>query len=109
GQPEFDTAFVVNHLCLKAFVGPTHAGEYQRAARMLLEAYTAVAGSAGATPQRTALILAPLLLARIDGRSPVEYLDEEQRRTVRQLACRLVADRPGLDELLERIFAEARR
>lgn len=109
GQPEFDTAFVVNHLCLKAFVRPAHAGEYHRAARTLLEAYTAVAGSAGATPQRTAVVLAPLLLARIDGRSPVEYLDEGQRRTVRHLARRLVAERPGLDELLERVFAEARR
>src|SRR5690606_26470721 len=72
GQPEFDRAFVVNHLCLKAFVRPARAGEYHRAARTLLEAYTAVAGSAGATPQRTAVVLAPLLLARIDGRSPVE-------------------------------------
>ena len=41
----------------------------------------------------TLLILA-LMLARVDGKSPAEYLDEPTRARVRQTALRLIAERP---------------
>jgi hypothetical protein len=31
-----------------------------------------------------------LLLARVDGKSPVEYLDEAQRQSVRELARKML-------------------
>lgn len=107
GRPAFDTAFVVNHLCLKAIHRPARAGDYLRAVEALLEAYAEAAGDAGAAPAETALVLGPLMLARVDGRSPVEYLDAERRALVRQLARGAVADRPDLSELLRRVAGAA--
>jgi hypothetical protein len=40
--------------------------------------------------ERIATLLPGLLLARVDGKSPVEYLDEGQREQVRQLARRML-------------------
>ena len=41
-----------------------------------------------------------LLLARVDGKSPVEYLDEPERGEVRALATRLIRTPPAvLDDL----------
>jgi len=40
--------------------------------------------------ERVAALLPGLLLARVDGKSPVEYLDEGQREQVRQLARRML-------------------
>lgn len=109
GQPAFDTAFVVNHLCLKAVHRPAQAGDYLRAAEALLGAYAEAAGEAGATPEETALVLGPLLLARVDGRSPAEYLDEHQRDRVRQVAREAVANTPDLPELIHLVGEAARR
>ncbi len=45
--------------------------------------------------RRTACLLPGLFLARIDGKSPVEYLTEEQDKdTVRRVARSLLADPP---------------
>ena len=44
---------------------------------------------------RAARHLPALMLARVDGKSPVEYLDEMQRAAVRAAALRLIAERPG--------------
>ena len=44
---------------------------------------------------RIASLLPALLLARIDGKSPVEYItDERDRRRVRETARPLIADTP---------------
>jgi 5-methylthioribose kinase len=36
-----------------------------------------------------------LLLARVDGKSPVDYLTEDGKRTTRELARRLLAQPPA--------------
>ena len=41
--------------------------------------------------QRTAALLPCLMLARVDGKSPVEYLDEAGRQRVRDLCMPLIA------------------
>lgn len=102
GQPAFDTAFVVNHLCLKAIRRPPDADELIAAARSLLSAYAVTAEGRGATPQQTARVLAPLLLARVDGRSPVEYLDPTQQERTRQLARAAIAGDATIDQILDR-------
>jgi aminoglycoside phosphotransferase (APT) family kinase protein len=90
GQPAFDVAFVVSHLCLKAlhFRG---SFRHLEAARVLLEAYRA--GSSVADAATGALcggLLAALMLARVDGKSPVEYLSDGDKELVRGLAGRIL-------------------
>jgi hypothetical protein len=54
----------------------------------------------GALEARTASLLPGLTLARVDGRSPVEYLAGQARDRVRALAIKLLQDSPpSLDAL----------
>jgi tRNA A-37 threonylcarbamoyl transferase component Bud32 len=85
GDPAFDLAFCLNHLLLKAVHLPHNY-------MALLHAYEAlIAGYGVEMPDpdiqhRCAALLPALLLARVDGKSPVEYLDNSQRDVVRQHA-----------------------
>ena len=46
--------------------------------------------------ERTAALLPGLLLARIDGTSPVEYITQDtDKQTVRRAARRGLSDQPG--------------
>jgi aminoglycoside phosphotransferase (APT) family kinase protein len=105
GDPAFDLAFVVNHLLLKGVWQPQWRSEYRAMIGALIAAYRArVAWEPWSTLEaRTAALLPGLMLARIDGKSPVEYLtDAATRDAVRQFArSRLaepVATLPGLVE-----------
>jgi hypothetical protein len=51
--------------------------------------------------------LAMLMLARVDGKSPVEYLTDEGKQVVRQVSRQLIAD--GVDdfETVRHAVAEA--
>ena len=101
GQPAFDVAFVLAHLCLKAIHFRRVA--YVEAAAGLLAAYretsTVADAAAGALGART---LAGLMLARVDGKSRVEYLTEGDEGTVRTLATGLLRDRvTDIDAVLD--------
>jgi hypothetical protein len=48
-----------------------------------------------ALEQRVATLLPGLALARVDGKSPVEYLGEPQRRQVRDTATALLREPPS--------------
>lgn len=89
GDPAFDPAFCLNHLMLKCIWRPMHADAYLRCAGAFWSAYAeAVAGAElGDVARRVATLVPALALARIDGKSPVEYLtDEAARRAVRAFA-----------------------
>ena len=104
GDPAFDLAFCVNHLCLKALHRPASRDDLTAAAAGLLAAHAAhVAWEAPmALEARVARLLPMLMLARVDGKSPVEYLDAQAQERVRGLARRLIAARPGrLEDVLE--------
>lgn len=73
GDPAFDTAFLLTHLHLKALLHP-HAIALVPA---FWSAYTAACGRD--LEQRTVRLLLCLLLARVHGKSPVEYLTDAQR------------------------------
>lgn len=90
GHPVFDVAFLLSHLVLKAIHRPAAAPAFHAAAERFLANYAA-AGSTGAG-QGSALSvhLGCLLLARVDGKSPVEYLDEVGADTTRALATTLL-------------------
>ena len=93
GDPAFDLAFVLNHLLLKGAWRPQWRARYLDAYGALAHAYFArVAWETPAScERRTAALLPGLMLARIDGKSPVEYLtDEPQKDAVRRFARALL-------------------
>jgi 5-methylthioribose kinase len=95
GDPAFDLAFCLNHLVLKSFWVPNPA--LQNCFESMKNHYLAGVTWESCIEERVATLLPGLLLARVDGKSPVEYLDEGQREQVRQLARRmLVSDEKRL-------------
>lgn len=87
GDPAFDLAFCLNHLLLKCLWTPSATDGF-------LAAFDALAGAhlAGvdwepraALERRAAALLPGLLLARVDGKSPVEYLVDGDRELVRHV------------------------
>jgi fructosamine-3-kinase len=94
GDPAFDLAFCLNHLLLKCLWTPRAAPSYLQCFHVLAKAYLAGASwePQGALETRTARLLPGLLLARVDGKSPVEYLtDESDKDRVRRVARALLA------------------
>jgi len=90
GDPAFDLAFCLNHLLLKALVVPQAVDALASSFEVLVRAYfaqTARVAPRAALEARATLLLPALLLARVDGKSPVEYLrDDAQKQRVRQVA-----------------------
>jgi aminoglycoside phosphotransferase (APT) family kinase protein len=88
GDPAFDLAFCANHLLLKCLWRPAHRAAYLQCFDALAATY--LAGVDWEPPagleRRAAALLAGLLLARVDGKSPVEYLTEPaERERVRRI------------------------
>lgn len=105
GDPAFDLAFCLNHFLLKAAHLPASAAALLAAGRVLATAYLAHARwePAPDVAQRAAALLPGLTLARIDGKSPVEYLQEPQRQRVRATTLAFLgAPVQSLDNLLAR-------
>jgi len=97
GDPAFDLAFCLNHLLLKGARKGAARQLYLDAFRALADAYLAGVDweEAEAVEGRAASLLPALFLARIDGKSPVEYLtDGDERDAVRRCAAPLIAAPP---------------
>ena len=93
GDPAFDIAFCLNHLLLKCLWTPAATPAFLASFDALAEAYLHAVDwePSGALEQRAAALLPGLFLARIDGKSPVEYVTEErQREQVRRVARELL-------------------
>ncbi len=89
GDPAFDLAFVLNHLLLKGVWRPDRRSDYLTMFAALCAAYRPrVTWEPWATLEaRTAALLPGLLLARVDGKSPVEYVtDERDKDAIRAFA-----------------------
>jgi len=97
GDPSFDVAFFVNHLLLKSFHLPRWADCFARLAQRFWSTIAeALPGEAGWLEEGAVRHLGGLLLARIDGKSPAEYIREEEvKRQVRAFARELILDPPG--------------
>jgi aminoglycoside phosphotransferase (APT) family kinase protein len=82
GDPAFDLAFVLNHLLLKGVWRPQWRAAYAAMSAALRDAYRLhVAWEPWPVLEaRTAALLPGLLLARVDGKSPVEYLTDDRTR-----------------------------
>ena len=104
GDPAFDSAFLLNHLILKTIHQPSYRARLRECA---LAYHTEVAN---AIPWPDTLTHLPLLmLARVDGKSPVEYLTQDAAKDqVRRFARRLLSDPPSdLDSLFTRLETRA--
>jgi len=88
GDPAFDVAFCLNHLILKSFWVPD--APFRECFEALFRTYLSGVTWEPAIEERVATLLPALLLARVDGKSPVEYLDDPQRQSVRELAIRMM-------------------
>ena len=95
GDPAFDLAFCLNHLLLKCcWVPPAQEG-FLACFDALAGAYLRVHAPEG-LELRAATLLPGLLLARVDGKSPVEYLTQEtQKARVRRVARALLIAPPS--------------
>ncbi|MCW5774385.1 MAG: phosphotransferase [Rhodospirillaceae bacterium] len=97
GDPAFDIAFCLNHMLLKCLWTPRAAAAFLACYDALAAAYLAgVRWEAAAEIEaRAASLLPALFLARMDGKSPVEYVTETaQKDRVRRVARPLIAAPP---------------
>jgi aminoglycoside phosphotransferase (APT) family kinase protein len=93
GDPAFDLAFCLNHLLLKCLWTPSARDGFLACFDALATAYLAdVAWEVpSALETRAAHLLPGLFLARVDGKSPVEYITcEQDKNRVRRVARALL-------------------
>jgi aminoglycoside phosphotransferase (APT) family kinase protein len=97
GDPAFDLGFFLTHLVIKSIRDSPRVVQYAAMAQIFIEEYQRVmlprVGEAvvAEIERRGCTNLGACLVARVDGKSPVEYLsDPEQQETVRQLGKRLL-------------------
>jgi aminoglycoside phosphotransferase (APT) family kinase protein len=93
GDPAFDPAFCLNHLLLKCLWRPPHARAYLACFERFAATYLqGVSWEPRASIQsRIARLLPALFLARIDGKSPIEYVTSERdKQRVRDVARHLI-------------------
>jgi aminoglycoside phosphotransferase (APT) family kinase protein len=90
GDPAFDLAFLLNHLLLKTIHRPQAREGYEACGLAFVGAYgrpvdlTYALGLVGC-----------LMLARVDGKSPAEYLTEPERERARAAGIALLTDPPS--------------
>jgi tRNA A-37 threonylcarbamoyl transferase component Bud32 len=103
GDPVFDAAFCLTHLVLKRIHLPAHGSALRTAAEEFERAYLAEVDweDADAASRRIDRIVPALLLARVAGASPVEYLDEPERARVRELALDAIQTSTPVGALLD--------
>lgn len=98
GDPAFDLAFCLNHLLLKCILAPGASADLLQSFDTLTETYLRGVDwePAAAVEVRAARLLPGLLLARVDGKSPVEYLTTEaDRARVRRVGRASLATPPA--------------
>ncbi len=93
GDPVFDVAFCLNHLCLKALYMPRQRVLFAALARGFYGAYREQA-EALIDESATICELGILMVARVDGKSPAEYLDERSQTLARALGRSLLLRPP---------------
>ncbi len=103
GDPAFDLAFCLNHLLLKCLWVPSSKVAFLQCFDALRAGYLQDVDweDPDSFEGRAAALLPGLLLGRVDGKSPVEYLQEKRDKDkVREVARALLKDQPRrLDEI----------
>ena len=96
GDPVFDLAFLLSHLVCKAVHRP--GTDYRTASAAFLQSYRLAAAPTPRPADEGGYLAAQtacLVLARVDGMSPVDYLTEAQRGRARTLARAALATPPA--------------
>lgn len=103
GDPRFDVAFLLTHLSLKSIHLPTSRDNLDRATRVFISSYrSATQDVLPLDFAGTARHVGALLLARVHGKSPVEYLTASGRAHAERLAVIALEGRIGtLDNLIK--------
>jgi aminoglycoside phosphotransferase (APT) family kinase protein len=114
GDPAFDLAFLLTHLLLKGLYHAPRQMGLDEMCRLFWQRYVEEVGDAidcRALEARVARLLPMLLLARVDGKSPVEYLTgSQQAEWVRRFTrAALLSDCPTLSNLVGEWFAALMR
>ena len=104
GDPAFDLAFCLNHLMLKCLWNPPATAGFMACFEALAQAYLGGVDwePAAALEARAASLLPALFLARVDGKSPAEYITTDVARDhIRRCARPLIQSPPSrLDAVL---------
>lgn len=93
GDPAFDLVFCLNHMLLKCLMRPEKRDALIECFRILKNEYFKWVSweDPAELESRSARLLPALFLARVDGKSPVEYLtDEGSKAIVRSVARQLI-------------------
>lgn len=97
GDPAFDLGFALTHFLSKAHHLPLHRATFARAANLFWQTYSAgiaeVPWAADLEPMAVRQTLG-CLLARVAGRSPLEYFDAEEKARQRAAVLALMRDTP---------------
>jgi fructosamine-3-kinase len=98
GDPAFDLAFCLNHFLLKCLWKPKFRQGYLSCFDAMVAGYRDGGGETDVVDiqVRAARLLPGLMLGRIDGRSPVEYLtDPDHKNRVRRVSTDLLKSPPA--------------
>jgi aminoglycoside phosphotransferase (APT) family kinase protein len=113
GDPAFDLGFSLTHLLSKAHHLPRNRKEFAEAATVYWQVYAGITAgldwASDLEPRAVRHTLA-CLLARVAGRSPLEYLDSSERQRQRDAVVALIPDPPAtVAELSHRFIARLER
>ena len=109
GDPAFDLAFCLNHLLLKCLWTPHAQAGFLACFDAMAATYRAGVAwePADALEARVARLLPGLFLARVDGKSPVEYITTEaDKNRVRRVARALLAAPPTRLDAIRQAWTE---
>ena len=94
GDPRFDLAFCLSHLSLKAMRRGADAAKLAEAAEAFLSAYREEGPPV--IDRELVRLVGGLILARLDGDSPVDYLSDLDTDAVRGVASAMI-ENPSTD------------
>lgn len=109
GDPAFDVGFALTHFLSKAHHRPQIRSAFVGMATMFHSIYAACFTPDATPPSAAGRVRHTLgcLLARVVGRSPLEYLSSVERERQREAVVRLILDEPrDIPELIKRFVKE---
>jgi aminoglycoside phosphotransferase (APT) family kinase protein len=108
GDPAFDLAFCLNHLVLKSAHQPQLVHQYMNSFLALQTRYLShvTFEAQDELESRIATLLPALALARVDGKSPAEYLSDAGRIRLRNAAVALLHQPPPRLDDVRAFFTE---
>ena len=110
GDPAFDVAFLLTHLLLKGLYRSPDCQGARDCANAFLEGYTKILSdqerlNLDGIMSRATILLPMILLARVDGKSPVEYLNPKQQDQVRRFCLPAISGEGSeMSDLISRWF-----